>query len=573
MTSLLKFLRKARIIVALVVFVLITAQFLDLYNQLPKPYYMYNPIKTQFAPSLIKWISTGAIVSAGAFVTFSICALLFGRVYCASFCAFGILMDIIRFPIKKIAKLKFFKNSRLGKFLKDVTTMKYRNAKNCIRIFFLSLATILIFCGWSTMLGLFEPYSLYGKIMGSVVHPVAALLTDATSAKLYEFEIYTIGPINGNPRISIVLFGFALLILISITIATILRGRIFCNTVCPVGAYLGVLSKFSLFTLVLDSSKCVSCGMCERHCKSECVDAKNKKLDFSKCVLCLNCVNSCPKNALTFEVNRFYKKNQKVEEDVPNKEKKSKQSANISRRTFPIAVSSLVAAMMCGAKKDSQIKKSDNTNVSPYGVKGDRPDKRLTAPPGAISVENFLENCTACQICTAVCKAQILKPSISEWGLSHFMQPYMDFNEGFCLYDCHNCSKACPTGAIKFISGKEKRKTKIGTAIFDEDLCIVKTDGTDCAACGEHCPVQAIEMIPFGDEKKSLYIPYVHPDVCIGCGACESICPVRPHRAIVVEGLAVHKPAKKFEESMRKHKTIQTKPTEKLEKTDNPFPF
>jgi ferredoxin len=127
------------------------------------------------------------------------------------------------------------------------------------------------------------------------------------------------------------------------------------------------------------------------------------------------------------------------------------------------------------------------------------------------------------------------------------MQPYMDFNEGFCLYECHNCSKACPTGAISFVSGKQKRQIKIGTAIFKEDLCIVKTDGTDCAACGEHCPVQAIEMIPFGDKKDSLYIPHIHPDVCIGCGACESICPVRPHRAIVVEGLAVHVQAKKFD--------------------------
>jgi ferredoxin len=121
------------------------------------------------------------------------------------------------------------------------------------------------------------------------------------------------------------------------------------------------------------------------------------------------------------------------------------------------------------------------------------------------------------------------------------MQPYMDFSDGFCLYDCHSCSKACPTGAINFISGKVKRTTKIGTAIFNPDLCVVKTDGTDCAACGEHCPVQAIEMLPYGKKEDSLYIPHVHADVCIGCGACEHLCPSRPFSAIYVEGHLVHK--------------------------------
>ena len=95
-------------------------------------------------------------------------------------------------------------------------------------------------------------------------------------------------------------------------------------------------------------------------------------------------------------------------------------------------------------------------DASPYMLEGERPDKRLASPPGSGSIESFLNLCTGCQICTAACKSQILKPSLTEWGLSGFMQPFMDFSQGFCLHTCHACTKACPTGAIKFLTSKEK---------------------------------------------------------------------------------------------------------------------
>ena len=569
-----KFFRFLRIAFALAVFLLISVQFLDLYHSLPRSYYANNPIQTQFAPSLLKWISTGAVVAGAGFITFCIFALIFGRVYCASFCAFGVLMDILRVPVKFVAKAKFFKNSKLAKKAKDALKMSYKRSRNLLRATFLGLAIILITCGWTTLFGLIDPYSLYGKIMGSCVHPVIAQFVNFVSEQFYNFEIYAVAPIDGNPQISIALFGFALLLLVAIAVASMLRGRLFCNTVCPVGALLGFISKFSIFQLQIDKSSCVSCGMCERNCKAECINVKEKSLDFSKCVLCLNCATSCPKSALKYGLNSKYciQKNESNAKCTSCRADKKSADFKVSRRKLPVALASVSALLFAGAKKEANAK-IQKGNVSAYGVDGERADKRLTAPPGAISIENFLENCTACQICTAACKAQILKPSTTEWGLAHFMQPYMDFSDGFCLYECHSCSKACPTGAIRFVSGKVKRTTKIGTAIFNPDLCVVKTDGTDCAACGEHCPVQAIEMLPYGKKEDCLFIPHVHADVCIGCGACESICPVRPHRAIVVQGLAEHIKAKKFEESMRIHKTVKEKPKGEVKKQDNPFPF
>ena len=39
----------------------------------------------------------------------------------------------------------------------------------------------------------------------------------------------------------------------------------------------------------------------------------------------------------------------------------------------------------------------------------------------------------------------------------------------------------------------------------------------------------------------TLTIPQINPDLCIGCGGCESICPVRPMRAIIVKSNVEHK--------------------------------
>ena len=569
-----KKLRIARVAVALIVFVLMGAQFLDVYHALPKLYYKLDVADTQFVPSLIMWLGGGAVVSAAAFVAFCVCALLFGRAYCSFFCAFGILMDVLRKIFSLVFGRKFFAKSAAGKFAKSAFSMQYRRSRAAVRGFFLALATVCIIFGWVALLGFLDPYSLYGKVFGAFVNPIFAGLCDLSSTLLYGFDIYAVPPVNGNPQVPFAAFGAALLILLGISAASVLRGRLFCNTVCPVGALLGLLSKFALFKLGIDAQKCVSCGKCERICKAECADAKNKRIDFSKCVLCFDCAPNCPKKAIGFSVNNLYKKSAVVKKQPKLSENNCAVRAesgalggSISRRKFPSALLGVSLAAFFGAKIDAAEKNA--SNISRFSLAGRRADKCLTAPPGARSIENFLGKCTACQRCVAACKAQILKPSVGQWGLSHFMQPFMDYDAGFCLFDCHSCSKVCPTDAIGFIALAQKRRTKIGTAIFNENLCVVKTDGTDCAACGEHCPVQAIEMLPF-DRKKSLYIPHVHSEVCIGCGACESICPVRPHRAIVIEGLAVHSVSKVFDSSMRVSKPDYEAPQPQ---NSSPFPF
>ncbi len=609
MNKIFRILKKFRVLIALAIFFAISAQFLDIYHSLPKPYYMYNPTATLYAPSLSKMLAMGSLAAGSAFITFTICALIFGRIYCSFFCPFGILMDIIRRIGLSPSKISFLKKTSLGKFCaKNFGKYKYVRARNFIRYFFLGIAILAIAFGYKHLLGFIDPYPLYGKIMGCIVTPLLAESVNTIGLALSNIGVYSIKPVDGNPAVALYAFGFALLILAAISLATLLRGRLYCNTICPVGAFLGVFSRFSIFKIAFDNSKCVSCGICERNCKAECVDAKNKNIDFSKCVMCLNCAAQCPKGAIYLRLNPGIKKlfsgkkSESASAGASADLKKSpfplhRENLGISRRTLPAAILALGGILCSAAKKDAGIGKGlgmgkgkmrnaglgiggnckIDEDASPYFIEGERPDKRLASPPGSGSIESFLNLCTGCQICTAACKSQILKPSLSEWGLSGFMQPFMDFSQGFCLHTCHACTKACPTGAIKFLTSKEKLLVKIGTAKFKKSLCVVKTDGTDCAACAEHCPVQAIEMIPFGKLENSLYIPYVHEDVCIGCGACEYICPVTPHKAIVVQGLKVHKKAVVFNESMRIYKPKEKKKTTPTQNapapSDNPFPF
>jgi ferredoxin len=173
--------------------------------------------------------------------------------------------------------------------------------------------------------------------------------------------------------------------------------------------------------------------------------------------------------------------------------------------------------------------------------------KKTTAilPPGAGERTRFHKKCTACHLCVSKCPANVLTPSITELGLAGFLQPVAGFEHGFCNYDCVICTELCPSRAlVKIEDIEEKHRLRIGLAHFLKENCVVETAGTNCGACAEHCPTGAIQMVPFGDPKKSLTIPEVDSELCIGCGGCEYICPIRPYRAIYVDGLNKHEVAK-----------------------------
>ena len=299
------------------------------------------------------------------------------------------------------------------------------------------------------------------------------------------------------------------------------NGRTYCNTVCPVGTVLGFLSRFSLLKMTIDGDKCVSCGLCAKKCKAACIDSKNHKIDYSRCVDCFDCIGECTHDAISYRIaKRPVAKKEAVVDD--------------SRRTF-VSTAAIVAAT---GLIEAQEKKVDGGLAVIEDKKIPERATRLT-PPGSLGIKHFSQHCTACQLCVSVCPNQVLRPS---GGLLTLMQPEMSYERGYCRPECVKCSEVCPAGAIRPITKEEKTAIQIGHAVWVKANCIVETDGVECGNCARHCPSGAIQMVPRDvDNPESLKIPVVNTERCIGCGACENLCPARPFSAIYVEGHERHR--------------------------------
>jgi ferredoxin-type protein NapF len=375
-------------------------------------------------------------------------------------------------------------------------------------------------------LTLLDPYSIFGRIMTYFTKPVVLLLNNLLSWIFGNFDIYTF--VNA-PVTSFGLAAYyvpaAFLLLVGIMSFT--SGRLFCNTVCPVGTFLGLLSKVSLLRIKFDEEKCTKCGRCSLACKSSCIDFLNKDVDHSRCVGCFNCLKSCPDKALEYSLISVKRAEQEKIAETDNGRRNmiagsllfllgsAGTSASAQNKTAPIP------------KKASTVKENRTSPVS---------------PPGSTTISNFNANCTACSLCISVCPNNVLVPSVRQYGLARIMQPHMDYHKGFCAYECIRCLEVCPTGAMLPLVIEAKKLTQIGKAVFIKDNCIVNTEKTACGACAESCPTKAVHMIPF---EGKLVIPETKDEICIGCGHCEYACPTTPYKAIFVNGNPRHAAAKK----------------------------
>ncbi|MDE6249549.1 MAG: 4Fe-4S binding protein, partial [Paramuribaculum sp.] len=323
----------------------------------------------------------------------------------------------------------------------------------------------------------------------------------------------------------------AVVTLIVLAILAWRNGRTYCNTICPVGSVLGLLSKYSLFRTVIDTSKCNGCGLCARNCKSACIDSKAHAIDYSRCVTCFDCIGKCHKHAISYTYRRGNTVKDRAEAD--NKTN-TKTSVDESRRQF-MAVTAMLATT-------AAVKATDKTVDGGLAVIVDkkRPVRKTKiVPPGAKSIKNLTSHCTACQLCVSVCPNGVLRPSTE---IDSLMQPESSYERGYCRPECTKCSEVCPAGAICKIDKAEKSSIQIGHAVWVKENCLPVTDGVKCGNCARHCPVGAITMVPSDPkDESSIKIPVVDTERCIGCGACENLCPSRPFSAIYVEGIERHR--------------------------------
>ncbi len=307
-------------------------------------------------------------------------------------------------------------------------------------------------------------------------------------------------------------------------------GRTYCNTICPVGTVLGLLSRFSILAPGIDTDKCNACSLCARRCKASCIDSKNHRIDYSRCVVCMDCIDNCKQGAISYGLRS---RAMKPTPTTPTDSDK-KVAADSSRRSFITATA--VVATATALKAIVEIGDGGLSVMYDNEV----PERKTPiAPPGAISLRNMAQHCTACQLCISACPNQVLRPSN---GIMTLMQANSSYERGYCRPECTRCSQVCPTGAIRPITREEKSAIQIGRAVFVRKNCLPLTEGVSCGNCARHCPVGAITMIPSdANNPSSPKIPMINTERCIGCGACENLCPARPFSAIYVEGNEVHR--------------------------------
>lgn len=506
-------LKKIRQILAMTSILLVTLLFVDFTGT--ALHWFGWMAKIQFLPALLS-------LNIGVLVILVLLTLLFGRVYCSVICPLGIMQDGFAWFGKKTKKNRY----------------SFSRAKNILRYVMLGLTVIAFIFGIGWFVAILAPYSSYGRIVTSFLNPVWVWFNNLFASwaeKADSYAFYTVELRNE----SIIIACMAAVTLIALAILAWRNGRTYCNTICPVGTMLGILSRFSIFRPVIDTTKCTGCGLCARNCKASCIDSKNHAIDYSRCVTCFDCIGKCSQGAIAYSRRSKSIPTSNVEEKAVNKTDKDKKEPNFKspdkgRRDF-LTVAGLTAATVAvkahGKTVDGGLAEITDKKI---------PERKTKiVPPGALSIRNLETHCTACQLCVSACPNGVLRPSTS---LDSLMQPESSYEKGYCRPECTKCGDVCPAGAIRPIDVAEKSSIQIGHAVWVKKNCIPLTEGVNCGNCARHCPTGAIMMIPSvpGNES-SVKIPAVNIEKCIGCGACENLCPARPFSAIYVEGHENHR--------------------------------
>ena len=510
-------LRKIRRILAVLFFVAVTALFLDFTRSIHA--WLGWSAKVQFLPALLA-------LNVGVVIALILLTLLVGRVYCSVICPMGVFQDFVSWIS--------------GQRKKKKNRFSYSPEKKWLRYSVLALFVIALVAGIGSFVALLAPYSSYGRIASNLFAPLyrwgnnllALIAEHMDSYAFYSTDVW----MKSLPTFIIAVVTFVIIVVLAWR-----NGRTYCNTICPVGTVLGFFSRFSLFRPVIDTKACKNCSLCARRCKAACIDFKNHQIDYSRCVACMDCLDNCKHGALHLE----YQFGKNATQPLPNKkedtyEKENRKAENgqsekidSSRRHF-ITTTALFAA---AATVEAQTKKVDGGLAV---IEDKQIPERATpiVPPGAWSARHFAQHCTGCQLCVSECPNDVLRPSTD---LEKLMQPEMSYERGYCRPECTRCSEVCPAGAIKPITKEDKSSTRIGHAVWVKKNCIPMRDYIECGNCARHCPSGAILMVPSDPEDEtSIRIPVVNVERCIGCGACENLCPARPFSAIYVEGHSTH---------------------------------
>ncbi|MDX9714999.1 MAG: 4Fe-4S binding protein [Dissulfurispiraceae bacterium] len=456
--------------------------------------------------SITTLLAAHAVPAAYALsVLLIIITLLLGRVFCGWICPLGTLHNIAGLLNKKQKQLK---------------------AWWAFRLKYLILIALLVSSVFTMQVaGLLDPISLLIRSLSLSIYPAFNYTVRSFFDTIYSADIKTLTAVSEwiysllkksllSFNQPIYLQGFLIgIFFIFILSLNLLEKRFWCRHLCPLGAMLGLLSKFSILKRNI-SEGCTECGACAPDCHGAASpDIKGSWKD-TECYYCLNCDDACPNNAVSFGFRG----------------KKRAASIDLGRRRVVTSALAGIAAV--------PILRAEPFARSNYHM------NKLIRPPGSLEENEFLKRCVKCGECMKVCITNGLQPTLFEAGIEGIWSPLLVPRMGYCEYNCTLCGQVCPTGAIKKLTKQEKAETKIGLAMIDKNRCLPYTHGINCIVCEEVCPTpqkaiwfENAAAVDRKGNKVRLKQPRVDLDLCIGCGICEAKCPVVDQPAIYVTSI------------------------------------
>ncbi len=433
--------------------------------------------------------------------------LFLGRVFCGYVCPTGFLVEL------------------LGPRRERHPGPRARGVLRKLPLFSLVVVAMLILFGSAVFL-VFDPLSLFTRSATTLLYPAADRVL-STGGDLFYRVPQLQGTVDSVTNFLtgrlvfdngllykleiVILFMFVMLLAISY-----IERRLWCRHLCPLGALLGLIGRGAFFGRVVDEAKCTSCGACERVCPMDAIRDGGRSTDTSRCQCGLECEDACAEGAIRWG----YKPRKQYEYDP-------------SRRAL--------------------LKGAGLAFVGGFflftGLGRVQRKITLIRPPGSRQEIDFLATCARCGQCLKVCPTNVLQPAVWEAGPEGMFTPSLDFRRGFCEWNCNECGKVCPTQAIQKLELPRKQQTVIGRAYVDRSVCIPWSEGKECLVCEELCPTASKAVIlAEGDAVaqggraepgfEKVKLPYVAPELCIGCGICQYNCPVPNQAAIIVRAVA-----------------------------------
>jgi ferredoxin len=452
-------------------------------------------------------------------------SILLGRYFCGWICPLGFSLDGVHHL--------FFRRRRPSEGRQRLTHLKYYVLVFGLTGSFLALSPVFFF----------EPLTVIFRTFTLAFFPTLFTLWRYASGHAAFLQNYPLAPSSS------VIFRGGLLFLglfLVIVALEIVERRFWCRNLCPLGALLALTSRFCFHQKVV-SPACNDCGLCRKRCRTGAIHPRNRDFLSSECIYCFDCEALCPKKAISFAFKRPEPPAFSLKKWLSTKKEETPSlgHSSLSRRGFLVSSAGGVLWVAAGRLTCS----------------GTESFPRLIRPPGSLEERVFDSLCIRCGECMKVCVTNGLQPTMLEAGLSGIWTPRLIPLKGYCEENCNLCTLICPTGAIRPVEVKNKKKTPIGEARIDRKKCIAWAHGSKCLVCNEHCSYGAVyfkglnDVLRFSLEKgiragcaageegyamgsdPGIMVPFVDRKKCVGCGICENKCPTGPDPAIVVYGL------------------------------------